>query len=98
VAFGRILRFERRPEPQSIALPGHYLSQHDEPSAGCAQHAPPLSSGVSLGVQQTDALFFGAQQEEAAGAASFFSLVIFVFSSTGISSVLVSICLFVCFY
>ena len=61
-----------------------YLSQHDEPSAGCAQQAPPLSSGVSLGVQQTEALFFGAQQEDA-GALSFFSFVMRLFVNTGIA-------------
>jgi hypothetical protein len=30
------------------------------------QQAPPLSSFVSLGVQHTEALFFGAQQDDAA--------------------------------
>jgi hypothetical protein len=46
----------------------HYLLQQAEPSEGWAQHAPPLSSAFSLGVQQTDLLFFGVQQEDAAGA------------------------------
>jgi hypothetical protein len=55
-----------------------YLSQHDEPSSGCAQHAPLLSSFVSLGVQQTVALFFGAQQDEA-GASAFFDTAILLF-------------------
>jgi hypothetical protein len=69
------------------------LSQQEEPSAGCAQHAPPLSSGFSLGVQQTDALFFGAQQEDA-DTSCFFSTDALLFVSTGIS-VCVSIVFFV---
>jgi len=68
------------------------LLQHAEPSSGCAQHAPPLSCGVSLGVQQAEALVsFGVQQPEAAGAASFFSFVIFAFSTMGSSKVFVFI-------
>jgi hypothetical protein len=62
-----------------------YLSQQDEPSAGCAQHAPPLSSGFSLGVQHTDSLFFGAQQEDAAGVCPFTSGIVLFFRS-GISA------------
>jgi predicted PurR-regulated permease PerM len=69
------------------------LSQQEEPSAGWAQHAPPLSSGFSLGVQQTEALFLGAQQEDTAS--SFFSTVTLLLVSTGIS-VCVSIVL-MCF-
>jgi hypothetical protein len=66
-----------------------YLSQHDEPSSGWAQHAPPLSSAFSLGVQQTEALFFGAQHEDAAGSC-FFSTVTLLLASTGIS-----VCVFI---
>jgi hypothetical protein len=69
-----------------------YLSQQEEPSSGCAQHAPLLSTFVSLGVQQTEALFLGVQQDEA-DAATVFTLVIFVFWITGISKVVVSIVL-----
>jgi len=54
-----------------------YLSQQDEPSSGCAQHAPLFSSFVSLGVQQTEVLFFGVQHDEAE--LSTFSLIIFDF-------------------
>ena len=53
------------------SLPG-YLSQHEEPSAGWAQHAPSLSCGVSLGVQQTELSCLGAQHEDAgAGVTAF---------------------------
>jgi len=62
--------------------------QHAEPSSGCAQHAPPLSCGVSLGVQQTEALLsLGVQQEDAAATGTFFSLLILAFSTTGKSNV-----------
>jgi hypothetical protein len=54
-----------------------------------------LSSGFSLGVQQTEALFFGAQHEDAAGSC-FFSSDTLLFVSTGIS-VCVSIVL-ICFH
>jgi hypothetical protein len=51
-----------------------------------------LSSGVVLGVQQADAvLSFGVQQADAAGAFDFFSVVILLFWSTGISKVSVFI-------
>jgi len=43
-----------------------------------------LSSDFSLGVQQAEALFFGAQQEDAAGSC-FFSTVTLLLVSTGIS-------------
>lgn len=66
------------------ALPNSYLSQQAAPSAGCAQQAPPLSSGFSLGVQQTVALFFGAQHD-AEASTSLFSRVNLLFLSTGIS-------------
>jgi hypothetical protein len=48
-------------------------------------------------VQQTEALFFGAQHEEAAGAGdSFLSFVILLFFSTGISVwVSMIICVFI---
>jgi hypothetical protein len=62
-----------------------YLSQQADPSAGWAQHAPPLSSGFSPGVQQTATLFLGAQQDEVTGALSVFSFVIRLFFNTGIS-------------
>lgn len=75
------------PYLQSI---GNYLSQQAEPSEGWAQHAPPLSSFVSLGEQQTEALFLGVQHETAA-TASFFS--IFDFLMTGMSECIVSIVL-----
>lgn len=65
-----------------------YLSQQDDPSAGCAQHAPPLSSFVSLGVQQTAALFLGVQHG-AATTVSFFSTLDFLI--TGRSENIVSI-------
>jgi hypothetical protein len=65
-----------------------YLSQQAEPSAGWAQHAPPLSSLVSLGVQQTAALFFGAQQGAAATVSLFSN---FDFLMTGMSESIVSI-------
>jgi len=71
-----------------------YLSQQAEPSPGWAQHAPPLSSGISLGVQQTDALLLGVQQEVAAAVALF--LLTLLFPSTGIS-VCVSISV-ICFH
>jgi len=61
----------------------YHLSQHEDPSSGCGQQAPPLSSGFSLGLQQTDALFLGAQQDEEASAC-FFSLVTLLFLSIGI--------------
>jgi hypothetical protein len=60
------------------------LSQQVEPLAGWAQHAPPLSSGSSLGVQQTEALFLGVQHEDAA-TTCFFSTVTLLLVSTGIS-------------
>jgi hypothetical protein len=60
------------------------LSQQEEPSVGCAQHAPPLSSGVSLGAQQTEALLLGVQHDDAA-ASCFFSTVTLLLVSTGIS-------------
>jgi hypothetical protein len=66
------------------ALPNSYLSQQAAPSAGCAQQAPPLSSGFSLGVQQTVVLFFGAQHD-AEASTSLFSRVNLLFLSTGIS-------------
>jgi hypothetical protein len=43
-----------------------------------------LSSAFSLGVQQTEALFFGAQHEDAAGSC-FFSTVTLLLVNTGIS-------------
>jgi hypothetical protein len=70
------------------------LSQQEEPSSGCAQHAPSLSSGFSLGVQHTEALFLGAQHDEASVA--LVSLVSFDFCNTGISIVSVFI-VFECF-
>ena len=67
-----------------MATFGSYLSQQDDPSSGWAQQAPPLSSGFSLGVQQTEALFFGAQQEGVAGS-DLRSMVTLLLVSTGIS-------------
>jgi hypothetical protein len=58
------------------------------------QHAPALSSFVSFGVQQTEALFFGAQHDEAVEV-SLLPVSTFVFCSTGMSKVFVSICLIV---
>jgi hypothetical protein len=55
-----------------------YLSQHTEPSSGCAQQAPLFSSLVWLGVQQSDASLLGKQQEEVAGT-TFFSGVLLIF-------------------
>jgi hypothetical protein len=55
--------------------------QQAEPSSGCAQHAPSFSAFDSLGVQQTEALFFGVQQYVEA-VASFFSVITFVFWTT----------------
>jgi hypothetical protein len=68
-----------------------YLLQQAEPSSGCAQHAPLLSSFVWLGVQHTEASFLGVQQEEGFDSC-FFSTVILLLLSTGIS-VFVSIVL-----
>jgi hypothetical protein len=65
------------------------LSQQEDPSSGCAQQAPLLSSFVSLGAQHTEALFLGAQQDEAA--TPFFSDVILLFCITGMSEFFVSI-------
>jgi hypothetical protein len=61
-----------------------HLLQQAEPSDGCAQQAPPLSSVVSLGVQQTEAFLAGLQHEEA-GVFSIFSIMILLFFSKGIS-------------
>jgi hypothetical protein len=58
--------------------------QHADPSSGCAQHAPPLSSGFSLGVQQTEALSFGAQHDEGVSCLTVSDGLLFV--KTGISS------------
>jgi hypothetical protein len=67
--------------------------QQAEPSAGCAQQAPLLSSSATLGVQHAEASFFGVQQDETGATTSFFSPVIFVLLITGISKVCVSIVL-----
>jgi hypothetical protein len=71
-----------------------YLSQQDEPSAGCTQQAPSLSCGVSLGVQQTEASFFGVQQEAAEGSCCFFEAALF-FTSTGMSASISIVVLFI---
>lgn len=78
------LRFKEAQSTLRFYISSDYLSQHAEPSEGCAQHAPPLSSGFSLGVQHTDAFFLGVQHDEA-GVCSFFSLVALLFFNTGIS-------------
>jgi hypothetical protein len=54
-----------------------YLSQHADPSSGCAQHGPPSSLLVVPGVQQIAWLFFGVQQEVVTGV--FSAAVTFVF-------------------
>jgi hypothetical protein len=66
-----------------------YLSQHEDPSSGCAQHAPLFSSFVWLGVQQTEVSFLGVQQDEAT--VSVFPAVILLFCITGMSEFFVSI-------
>lgn len=60
-----------------------YLSQQAEPSSGCSQHAPPLSSGLSLGLQQA-AVLLGEQQEEDVGFQFFLGMSLIFFNS-GIS-------------
>ena len=69
------------------ALPNSYLSQQAAPSAGCAQQAPPLSSGFSLGVQQTESLIFGAQQDDATGVWILASVIVLFFNN-GISALI----------
>ena len=48
----------------SPSSPLRYLSQHAEPSPGCAQQAPPFSSGDLLGVQHVDPVEGWAQQPD----------------------------------
>jgi hypothetical protein len=69
-----------------------YLSQQLEPSSGWAQHAPALSSFVSLGVQQTATFSLGVQHEEATGSAVFLEVIV-LFRITGISEYFVSMVL-----
>jgi hypothetical protein len=74
IPFPFATRLKYRHPVSSIQHPAPYLLQHADPSAGCAQHAPPFSSGVALGVQQAEAeLSLGVQQAEAAGSLVFFS-------------------------
>jgi hypothetical protein len=61
-----------------------YLLQQADPSVGWSQHAPPLSSGFSLGVQQTAASSLGVQQEVAAGADFFLLIMLFLISGISV--------------
>jgi len=61
------------------------LSQQAVPSAGCAQHAPSLSSGIVLGVQHAEPPLFGVQHE-ATSECSLMATSTLLLASTGTSS------------
>jgi len=53
----------------TVPAPEDHLSQHADPSSGCAQQAPPFSSADWLGAQHTEALFFEVQHDATTGSA-----------------------------